>query len=176
FDVWSKHADITFEHNHVNPDITISNKRQRYTLTQNKNEFYDPSRPIVPTSSTTMPKASEATTTTQVPRRRATNLINGYPKYISELCISCRNEINAVVNTYTGLPPAIISAFRYINVLKMYTRGYHRTSAAYVTLHNDRGLAAIKPGIDANDAANKKQIEEYVSNYHNQVLGVIKNV
>ncbi|PSN53511.1 hypothetical protein C0J52_13229 [Blattella germanica] len=26
FDVWSKHADITFEHNHINPDITISNK------------------------------------------------------------------------------------------------------------------------------------------------------
>lgn len=37
FDVWSKHADIKFEHNNINPDITISNKRKIHKFQRSSN-------------------------------------------------------------------------------------------------------------------------------------------
>ena len=39
------------------------------------------------------------------------------------------------------------------NVIKKYTIG---SFPSYITLHNHRRIASIEPGIDANDAVNKK--------------------
>jgi hypothetical protein len=47
-------------------------------------------------------------------------------------------------------------------------------SSSYVTLHSQRRIATIKPGIDANDAITKKQTEDLVSDLGRQVIGVIK--
>jgi hypothetical protein len=44
-----------------------------------------------------------------------------------------------------------------------------------ITLMDKRRIANIKPGISANDAVNKKQIEDYVNNLNRQITDIFKD-